>query len=51
MEHAKQFRKRNAILTYLQETKDHPSAEMVLDLGQDPAGVQGSIHSDILTGG
>ncbi len=29
MEHAKQFRKRNAILTYLQETKDHPSAEMV----------------------
>ena len=29
MEHAKQFRKRNAILTYLQETKEHPSAEMV----------------------
>ena len=29
MEHAKQFRKRNAILTYLQQTKEHPSAEMV----------------------
>lgn len=25
----KQFRKRNAILAYLQETKEHPSAEMV----------------------
>ena len=25
----KQFRKRNAILAYLRQTKDHPSAEMV----------------------
>ena len=25
----KQFRKRNAILAYLQQTKEHPSAEMV----------------------
>ena len=25
----KQFRKRNAILAYLKETKEHPSAEMV----------------------
>ena len=30
MEHApKQFRKRNAILSYLQSTSEHPSAEMV----------------------
>ena len=29
MEKTKQFRKRNAILTYLQSTKSHPSAEMV----------------------
>ena len=27
----KQFRKRNAILTYLRQTKDHPSAEMVFN--------------------
>ena len=29
METQKQFKKRNAILSYLQATKDHPSAEMV----------------------
>ena len=29
METRKQFRKRNAILTYLQATNEHPSAEMV----------------------
>ncbi|MBQ3000831.1 MAG: transcriptional repressor [Oscillospiraceae bacterium] len=29
MEAQKQFRKRNAILSYLQATKEHPSAEMV----------------------
>ena len=29
METRKQFRKRNAILSYLQATKEHPSAEMV----------------------
>ncbi len=27
----KQFRKRNAILAYLRQTKDHPSAEMVFN--------------------
>ena len=27
----KQFRKRNAILAYLRETKEHPSAEMVFN--------------------
>ena len=30
MEGQKQFRKRNAILSYLRATKEHPSAEMVL---------------------
>ena len=29
MRSEKQFRKRNAILAYLRQTKEHPSAEMV----------------------
>ena len=34
----KQFRKRNAILSCLQQTKTHPSAEMVLEMLSDEMG-------------
>ena len=34
MEHAKQFRKRNAILTCLRNTHTHPSADMVHEMLQ-----------------